>query len=989
MKSHWTRRTGLSVALAIGIVGLAATLAPSHAAQPKGVPRQLAAAPPTENSKVKSENPDASPGQLTIFDKAGKRQGICPLQHTDMQAHVSGYVSRVTVTQEFRNPSRTPVEAVYTFPLPEDAAVDDMTMLVGKRVVKSRILKREEARETYEAAKAEGKATALLDQERANIFTQSVANILPGDRVTIKISYVNLLKYEDGAYSFVFPMVVGQRYIAGASSPARTAAQAQPYPTISLGEAVAPGLPTVETWMAQPNPTISTRDAVCVGFVSQPGDAHRTRADDLRMNALLANIQLIHLGDLFRQNQNVTAQQHWQAALDGNLAIVTDGDKIAPPITPEGTRAGHDISLTITLDAGLPLGDVSCLSHPTQISRPGPTQAVVTLANETAIPNKDFVLRYTAAGSEIASGMLTTANAAKTGGANGYFTMIVQPPLSPPRQSVTPKEMIFVIDQTGSQAGKPIAQAKATMRHCIANLNPGDTFQLIGFNTELYSCFPAPVGASPETIATALKFLEPIEGSGGTDILKSVDYALKLPDDPDRLRIICYMTDGYVGNDMQILDCVQKNRGSARMFPFGVGGSVNRFLIDGMAREGRGAAEYVSLDESGEAAAKRFYHRVADPVLLDVSVDWNGLPVEDVFPRHIPDVFSAAPIILKGRYTQSGEGDVTIHGLLRGKPWQQTIHVVFPAQARDGEEIRTLWAREKVADLENRDWMGQQQQKPDATIKEQIVNTALEYRLMSPYTSFVAVEEKVINAGGRQRTLAVPVEMPEGVSYDGIFGESESPAPGSGGRTHFSFGRSLGYAPSGATYYRGLGNGNFGGSGRGLVARMGRTPAIRLQGPVGVPVNGTVSQLSVATKGKAAQGAGLPSQNVLSESLSTLDANNAITLNKLKPADRRTLLRQTKLAAALQILPQTLAKQGRNGSLHKPGLPNVTNGMIEVQIRLNSLPANGLATLKKLGFTLEATVQPGKLLLGTVPVQSLDALTELRWLRFIELPRFQ
>src|SRR5262245_43094295 len=192
--------------------------------------------------------------------------------------------------------------------------------------------------------------------------------------------------------------------------------------------------------------------------------------------------------------------------------------------------------------------------------------------------------------------------------------------------------MVFVIDQTGSQRGWPIKKAKETMRHCVENLNPGDTFQLIGFNTQIFPCFPAPVPVTPENLDKAWKFLDPIEGNGGTDILKSVDHALRMPDDPGRLRIVCYMTDGYVGNDMQILQYIREHRGRTRIFPFGIGNSVNRFLIEGMAREGRGAAEYVTLDNPGNEAAARFYERVSKPLLLDPQVEWNGLPVEDVYP---------------------------------------------------------------------------------------------------------------------------------------------------------------------------------------------------------------------------------------------------------------------------------------------------------------------------------------------------------------------
>src|SRR5262249_44852905 len=326
----------------------------------------------------------------------------------------------------------------------------------------------------------------------------------------------------------------------------------------------------------------------------------------------------------------------------GTQPVVTDGDRISPPITPQGTRAGHDISMTVKVDAGLPIRELRSQLHPVTIARDADNRATVRLKDQARLPNKRFILRYTAAGDQIQGGLLANS----PGSGKGYFTLILQPPAAPPQSEISPKEMVFVIDQTGSQHGWPIKKAKETMRHCIENLNPGDTFQLIGFNTQLFPCFPRPVPVTPENLDQAWKFLEPIEGNGGTDILKSVDYALTLPDDPGRLRIVCYMTDGYVGNDMQILDYIRQHRGRARMFPFGVGNSVNRFLIEGMAREGRGAAEYVNLHDSGEAVASTFYRRIAKPLLLDIHVDWNGLPVEEVYPPPIPHLLPPRPVLL-------------------------------------------------------------------------------------------------------------------------------------------------------------------------------------------------------------------------------------------------------------------------------------------------------------------------------------------------------
>jgi Ca-activated chloride channel family protein len=340
-----------------------------------------------QNQKQAAVNP--TPGQLEIVGKDGKPGGLCPLKHTDVKADIAGFVTRVNVGQEFENPSKEPVEAVYTFPLPEDAAVDDMTMTLGDRVVKGQIKRREEARQIYEDAKSQGKAAALLDQERPNIFTQSVANLMPGQKVTIAISYVHLLKYEAGTYEFTFPMVVGPRYTPG-------------------------GGYTVPGQRGEPSP--QRRVSKETGPVSQ----------------------------------------------------VTDADKITPPITPQGTRAGHDISLSVKLDAGIPLEEIKSPLHEIAVKKEGDDKALIQLRDQRELPNRDFILRYKVAGDRIKTGLLAHTDGKKS----GYFTLILQPPAAPPQRDIAPKEMVFVIDQTGSQSGEPIKKAKETMRFCIENLNP-------------------------------------------------------------------------------------------------------------------------------------------------------------------------------------------------------------------------------------------------------------------------------------------------------------------------------------------------------------------------------------------------------------------------------------------------------------------------------------------------------------------------------------
>lgn len=815
-----------------------------------------------------------APGSLELFDRQGNPAGACALKHTAVEADVAGFVARVTVRQQFQNPSKDPLEAVYTFPLPEDAAVDDMTMTIGNRVIRGEVKRREEARAIYEAARAAGQSAALLDQERPNIFTQAVANLMPGAPITISISYVHLLKYEEGEYEFTFPMVVGPRYT----------------PT---------GGYTVPGRRGEPSSTLPP--------------------------AVLEDGR-------------------------GPQSVVTDADRITPPITPPNTRAGHDISVRVRLDAGVPVADIRSPLHRVDVRNDGESRATVTLAGGKTIPNKDFILRYRTAGDGIATGLLTHA----TGKGDGTFTLILQPPKSPPAADVAPKEMVFVIDQTGSQSGLPIEKAKETMKFCLENLNPGDTFQLLGFNTQVFPCFQAPVPVSEQNVSRALGFLAPLQGNGGTDILKAVDYCLKIPADPARPRIICYMTDGYVGNDMQILDYIRKNRGEARMFPFGIGNSVNRFLIEGMAKEGRGAPCIVTLGTPGAEAAAKFYERIAKPLLLDVSMDWQGLPVEEVLPRAIPDVFSSTPIILKGRYRTPAEGVITVRGLLRGKPWSEDVKVSLPAQDRDGAAISTLWAREKIEDLQSQDWLGQQHGAASAAIVDQIVGLALDYRLVTQHTSFVAVEQRVVNVGGKQRRVDVPVEMPEGVSYRGIFGDSAEQ------ELQLGF-RAQGAIAAGGAFYA--------------------APGLKRTMPGARAAGAPASPMSVGLAPPAGFGGYAGRAPAQSRAAAESRQSAPIGPSGIPPRQTDELTRSEQPSATPEMLAQAKLAEDLRPRIGKPGILNV-------QIWLADAPKDARKQLKKLGFDLAAELLPGRLMLGRIRGERLQALLKLTWVRRVETPRF-
>ena len=612
-----------------------------------------------------------SPGSLEAFGARGRARGLCPLKRTDVRASVAGFLARVNVTQEFDNPFKEKIEAVYTFPLPQAAAVDDMTMRVGGRTVKGKIMRRAEAGEVYRAARDAGQVASLLDQERPNVFTQSVANIMPGERVTVTISYVETLKYEAGTYEFVFPLVVGPRYI--------------------------PGTPA--------------------GRRPPRGSGRRHGTDR-----------------------------------------VPDASRITPAAAPHGTRAGHDVSIEVALDAGVPVEALQSQSHEIDVERPSQASARVRLKSLNVIPNKDFILRYDVAGAKIRDALLTHRD-----GRGGYFTLILQPPLRVTAEDVTPKELVFVLDTSGSMEGFPIEKAKETMGLALDSLNPQDTFNLITFAGDTHVLFEEPVPATGENLARARRFLETREGDGGTEMMKAIAAALEPSDAQGHVRVVCFMTDGYVGNDFEIISEVQKHP-NARVFSFGIGGSVNRFLLDKMAEHGRGAVEYVALEDDGSAAARRFHERVRNPLLTDIQLDWGGLQVADVYPRRIPDLFGSGPVIVSGRYTNGGRGVVRLRGTMSGQAFEREIAVELPESQPGNDVLATLWARRRVEDLQGEDYAGAQSGETREDLREEITGLGLEYRLLTQFTSFVAVEETTVTDGGKPRRIDVPVETPAGVN---------------------------------------------------------------------------------------------------------------------------------------------------------------------------------------------------------------------------------
>jgi len=643
-----------------------------------------------------------SQGALRILQKDG---GIveCPLKHTNVQAEISGFIARVKLTQTFHNPTKEKIEAVYVFPLPHEGAVDDMTMVIGERKIVGVIKRRAEARSIYEQALLAGQAAALLEQERPNIFTQSVGNIEPGQEVKIEISYVDVLRYDMGTYEFHFPMVVGPRYIPG---------------TPSGG--------------GQPPP------AELKGKVSPPV---------------------------------------------ANTDRVPDAERISPPVLKPGVRNGHDISLSVKLDAGVPIQNLLSANHTAEIKKDGDRAAAIKLSPADSLPNKDFVLRYGVVGKKPELAVLAhtgdySGDRQKLG--NGYFMLMIQPQEDERLTKSPPREIVFLVDVSGSMSGEPTSKVVEAMQGMLKLCRKNDTVQVITFASQAQKLFDAPVPVTDENIGKALGFTAGLQGRGGTEMLKGVQMAIDEPIDKERLRIVVMLTDGYIGNEAEIIEHVGKKCGDQiRFWCVGIGSSPNMFLVDGVAKQGGGMGKKLGLPDETQPLVQEIMTRIQRAQLAKIKIDWGKFKVSETYPAKIPELWAGRPVIVYGRYAGGGPSEeevwhsqVTVSGNVEGQDVSWPLAVQLPKKQAQHEVLAKVWARQKIEDL-----MHQSYYQGSPAVEEMVTAIALDYKLMSQYTSFVAVDEskKVESTEPPKmpRRMLVPVPLPAGTRWEGFFGEQD------------------------------------------------------------------------------------------------------------------------------------------------------------------------------------------------------------------------
>jgi len=617
--------------------------------------------------------PEVCQGSLLYRSPVAGAYEIVPLVHTDARFDVRGPVVAATVAQEYENSTSTPIEAIYVFPLPHDAAVYDMEIRIGNRVIRSKIREREEAKSTYEAAKSEGKRAALVEEERPNIFTASVANVMPGDRIDVRLRYVEPLRWDEGRMRLKFPMVVGPRYVPG-SGPAG------------------------------------------------------------------------HAGT------------GWSMDTDA----VPDASRITPILRHPENRSGHDISVSVDLDPGFETSSITSVSHAIHVSKTANGRYHVELAQGAVIPNKDFILEVRQAESAQPKAALFLSPGKET----SHFLLAAFPPTVEP-QDRTPVEMLYMIDISGSMAGTSIEQARAALLTALDRLRPVDRFGILAFNNTYQELSSEPLEATPDNVAAARRYVQHLEANGGTEMLPALMHLMTKPQSPSYIRTILLLTDGDLGNEEQIFAAMRQNLGGARLYTIGIGSAPNAFLAGKMAQFGRGTFTHIADVSEIKEQMTRLFSSLENPVLTDVNLSFEGVEVSNVYPERPPDLFAGQPLVIWGEITKGRAGKVHLTAHAGNEPYEAVIPV-DESTAAFHPGITTLWARQRVEDLMDR-WR-ESDESDRAKIRQNLITHAIQYNLVTRFTSLVAIEEIVVNSGGQSNTAPVPVELPAGMKMEKFFG---------------------------------------------------------------------------------------------------------------------------------------------------------------------------------------------------------------------------
>ncbi len=583
-----------------------------------------------------------------------------PLEHTDVVIDVTAGIARTEVVQRFRNDLDRPLEAVYIFPLPSEAAVDGFELRFADRTIRSVVQRREQAQATYQQARREGRRAALLEQERPNIFTTSVANLAPGETVEVAFSYVEALAFSRDRYTVTFPMVVGTRYIPL-------------------------GLPTYGDLLPRP-------------------------PDPLRLN---------------------------------------------PPVLHPALDPGHRVALAVTV-TGLPLADLVSTTHAIAVDR-GTHGIRVTPARGDVMADSEFRLDLL-----VESGATPEASFVRTdveGGSYGLLSVFPLVDESAAAAPVMPRDVVFLIDTSGSMSGESIGQAQAGLSRCLDLLRPEDRFTIVRFASNHSAFSPVLRRATPDKIEAARWYVDGLTAEGGTEMQPALRYALDHSHDPGRMPLVVFLTDGDVGNEASLLALLAREIGPHRLFTFGIGSAPNAFLVHRMAEAGRGQSRFIASHEDIGRVISDLFATLDQPVLTDVTVTWPAASISQ-YPDRCPDVFADRPLQLVVRSGEPLTGNAMVTGLLAGRRVSYPVDLAAAATG-DHPAIGTLFGRAHLRSL-MLDLMQADSGADREALEAEATSVALAHQLVSRFTSRVAVEEQTHVEAGDLIAVRVPVASPRG-----------------------------------------------------------------------------------------------------------------------------------------------------------------------------------------------------------------------------------
>jgi len=620
---------------------------------------------------------DARSGSLLLKDGGVITEAI--RLGIDVDITVSGPTLRARVTQVFRNPTQDWVEATYVYPLATGGAVDTLKMVVGDRIIVGDIKERQQARLIYEEARRAGQRAALTEQERPNIFTNSVANIGPGETVLVQIEYQEPVHQSGNVYSLRLPLVIGPRY--------------------------------------NPAPIVQSVD--------------------------------------FRKDGS-----GWGATTSDPVA---DRDRISPPVLdPTKTAPVNPTSITVRLKAGFALGEVKSHHHNVKIESPDSTTRIVTLADGAIPADRDFELTWKPVTDKAPSVGLFRE---RVGDADYLLAFVTPPGAEQVTQKPLPREVVFVIDNSGSMGGTSMVQAKASLAYALTRLQPTDRFNVIRFDDTMDVLFPASVPADAAHVGEATSFVGALQARGGTEMVPAMRAALadKLGD-TGMVRQVVFLTDGAIGNEQQLFETITAMRGRSRVFMVGIGSAPNTYLMTRAAELGRGSFTHIGSVEQVEERMRGLFAKLENPAVTGLTAKFSEANA-DVTPAIIPDVYRDEPLVLAAKLDKLA-GSLEIRGRVGDRPWSVTL----PLQhAAEGKGLSKLWAKRKIGDAEVARAM--RELAPEEADKA-ILALALDHQIVTRLTSLVAVDKTPSRPEGAPLKLSeLPINLPAGWDFEKVFGE--------------------------------------------------------------------------------------------------------------------------------------------------------------------------------------------------------------------------